>query len=55
VNHGTLWVLGLAMVGGAVLSGTALARCVLQEDIPPAPCQFLPSGLAGPETGSAAN
>jgi len=31
VSHGTLWGLGLAMVGGVVVSATALARCVRRE------------------------
>jgi len=55
VSHSTLWVLGLVMAGGAVLSATALARCVLREGVPPAPREFLQPGLAGPAIGSAAN
>ena len=55
VSHVTLWVLGLAMTGGAVLSATALARCLFREDMPPAQCEFLQPGLAGQGTGSATN
>jgi len=36
VSHSTLWVLGLAMLGGAVLSAMALAWCACREEAPPA-------------------